>query len=88
MNSRDVIITPAPESKPSRAGIPLDVATVAVRMLEFLLILGTGSLAIIAVQETLSVAEIAVHLRVVFIMAIAFAVLAESLGCYDLDAQF
>ena len=88
MNSQDVNITPAPESKPSRAGIPLDVATVAVRILEFLLVLGTGSLAIIAVQQTLSVAEIAVHLRVVFIMAIAFAVLAESLGCYDLDAQF
>ena len=88
MNSQDVNITPAPKSKPSRAGIPLDVATVAVRILEFLLVLGTGSLAIIAVQQTLSVAEIAVHLRVVFIMAIAFAVLAESLGCYDLDAQF
>jgi polysaccharide biosynthesis protein PslA len=88
MNSQDVKMTPAPESKPSRAGIPLDVATVAVRILEFLLVLGTGSLAIIAVQESLSVAEIAVHLRVVFIMAIAFAVLAESLGCYDLDAQF
>lgn len=88
MNSQDVNITPANESRASRAGIPLDVATIAVRLLEFLLVLGTGSLAIIAVQDTLSVAEIAVHLRIVFIMAIAFAVLAESLGCYDLDAQF
>jgi Undecaprenyl-phosphate glucose phosphotransferase len=88
MNSQDVNISPADEGKASRAGIPLDVATIAVRLLEFLLVLGTGSLAIIAVNDTLDVAEIAVHLRVVFIMAIAFAVLAESLGCYDLDAQF
>jgi Undecaprenyl-phosphate glucose phosphotransferase len=88
MNSQDVNIIPDAERRASRAGIPLDVATIAVRLLEFLLVLVTGSLAIIAEHDALSGVEIAVHLRVVFIMAIAFAVLAESLGCYDLDAQF
>lgn len=88
MNSQDIRISPEAEGKASRAGIPLDVATVAVRLLEFLLVLLTGALAIAAAHDSLSVAEIAVHIRVVFITAIAFAVLSESLGCYDLDAQF
>ncbi len=88
MNTQDVNITPAVGHKPSRAGIPLDVATLAVRLLEFLVVLVTGSLAIIFAHDSLTAADIAVHLRVVFIMAIAFAVLGESLGCYDLDAQF
>jgi Undecaprenyl-phosphate glucose phosphotransferase len=88
MNAQDVNIAPETEFKASRAGIPLDVATIAVRLLEFVLVFATGALAIVAVSDTLSVAETAVHMRVVFITAIAFAVLAESLGCYDLDAQF
>jgi len=71
-----------------RAGLPLDIATFGVRLFEFLLVLGTGGLAVLAVNGVLSVAETTVHLRVVFITAIAFAVLSESLGCYDLDAQF
>lgn len=88
MNSQDIRISPEIEGKASRAGIPLDVATVAVRLLEFVLVLLTGALAIVAAHDSLSVADIAVHIRVVFITAIAFAVLSESLGCYDLDAQF
>jgi Undecaprenyl-phosphate glucose phosphotransferase len=88
MNSQDIRISPEIEGKASRAGIPLDVATIAVRVLEFLLVLVTGALAIILAQDSLSAADVAVHIRVVFITAIAFAVLSESLGCYDLDAQF
>ena len=88
MNSQDIKISPEVEGKASRAGIPLDVATIAVRLLEFLLVLVTGALAIAAAHDSLSIDDIAVHIRVVFITAIAFAVLSESLGCYDLDAQF
>ena len=85
---QDANIASARGDKVSRAGIPLDVATLAVRLLEFLVVAVTGSLAIIFARDSLSPADVAVHSRVVFIMAIAFAVLGESLGCYDLDAQF
>jgi Undecaprenyl-phosphate glucose phosphotransferase len=88
MNTQDANISPVAAHEVTRAGFPLDLATLAVRLLEFLLVLVTGSLAIMFAQDSLTSADIAVHLRVVFIMAIAFAVLAESLGCYDLDAQF
>ena len=96
MNNPEIHIKPAndrrgdsvADRKGDRAGVPLDVATIAIRLLEFMLVLATGSVAIVMAPETLSAADVAVHLRVVFIMAIAFAVLAESLGCYDLDAQF
>ena len=76
------------ERSADRAGLPLDVATFGVRILEFVVVLGSGALAILFAHDGLSAAEIAVHLRVVFITGIAFAVLAESLGAYDLDAQF
>jgi Undecaprenyl-phosphate glucose phosphotransferase len=71
-----------------RSGMPLGLAINAARVFELLLVFCSGVLAILTIDSELSAAEVAVHLRVVFITGIAFAVLAESLGCYDLDAQF
>ena len=88
MNDLHINLRPEADRQQDRAGLPLDVATFAVRVFEFLLVLATGGLAILIVHDGLTTDEITVHLRVVFIMAIAFAVLGESLGCYDLDAQF
>ncbi len=57
-------------------------------MFEFLAVLATGAAAISIVSDTLSEDAVAIYSRVVFVAAIAFGVLAEMLGCYDVDAQF
>ena len=85
MNDLGVNVEPV---APARRGVPLDIAIFASRVLELSLVLISGAIAILAINDQLSVIEVAEHLRVVFVMAIAFAVLAESFGCYDLDAQF
>ncbi len=82
--ARDVVTDDAK----SRPGVPLDLAIFCVRMLEFLTVLASGSVAVALVRDTLSTDVAVVYTRVVFVAAIAFGVLAESLGCYDIDAQF
>jgi Undecaprenyl-phosphate glucose phosphotransferase len=77
-----------PQRATDKPGVPLDIAIFAVRVLEFLVVLGTGALAIFLVRDTLSMEAVTAYTRVVFVAAIAFGVLAESLGCYDIDAQF
>lgn len=80
---------PESDAKSSdKPGVPLDLAIFCVRIVEFLAVLVSGALAVLIVDDALSVAEMAVYSRVVFIASIAFAVLAEMLGCYDIDAQF
>ena len=80
---------PDAESKPSdKPGVPLDLAIFCVRFIEFIAVLASGAIAVLIVGDTLTSAELAVHSRVVFIAGISFAVLAEMLGCYDIDAQF
>ncbi len=68
--------------------MPLDLAIFLVRLIEFLIVLATGAVAIWLVRDTLDPAETTTYARVVFVGSITFAVLAESLGCYDIDAQF
>jgi Undecaprenyl-phosphate glucose phosphotransferase len=81
-----------PEASPATAagkpGVPLDLAIFIVRLIEFLAVLATGVAAIAIVSDTLGNDAIAIYSRVVFVAAIAFGVLAEMLGCYDVDAQF
>ena len=88
MNDLGMKLEPATTTAPTRPGLPLDLAIFASRILEFTLVLISGAIAILVINDGLSTVDVAVHLRVVFITAIAFAVLAESFGCYDLDAQF
>ncbi|MFZ4688119.1 MAG: undecaprenyl-phosphate glucose phosphotransferase [Polymorphobacter sp.] len=71
-----------------KAGVPLDLAIFGVRMLEFLVVLATGALSTWVVRDTLFGDALTNYARVVFVAAIAFGVLAEMLGCYDIDAQF
>ncbi len=74
-----------PSAKP---GVPLDLAVFVIRLVEFLVVLGSGFAAIALLGIAPSPAMAAVYARVVLVAAIAYAVLAESLGCYDVDAQF
>lgn len=77
--------TPSPPDKP---GVPLDLAVFAIRVLEFLTVLVTGFIAVTVVRDTLVTDTAAFYTRVVIVAAIAYGVLGESLGCYDVDAQF
>ena len=74
-----------PADKP---GVPLDVAVFCVRMLEFIAVILSGVIAIAIIRDTLSQDTAALYTRVVIVAAIAYGVLGESLGCYDVDAQF
>ena len=78
----------APANAAGKPGVPLDFAIFLVRLIEFLAVLGTGAVAVVIVRDTLSDDAMAIYSRVVFVAAIAFGVLAEMLGCYDVDAQF
>lgn len=78
----------AEQAAPSKPGVPLDVAIFFIRLLEFFTVLGSGLLAIGLFEQTLAADSGTTYTRVVFVAAIAYGVLAESLGCYDIDAQF
>jgi Undecaprenyl-phosphate glucose phosphotransferase len=73
------------ERKP---GLPLELAVGMVRLLEFLLVIGTGLLIANILGEPGPYREGPVYGRVVMLAGIAFATLSETMGCYDLDAQF
>ena len=68
--------------------MPLDFAIFIVRIIEFLAVIATGAVAVFVARDTIGDYAIANYSRVVFVAAIAFGVLAEILGCYDIDAQF
>ena len=71
-----------------RAGLPLDVVVWTVRATEFAIVVVSGLLASGWFVESFADGETALYHRVVAITAMTFAVLAEALGCYDIDAQF
>ena len=78
---------PSPAEQARRPGVPLDLVILTVRIVEFALVLGSGLL----LSRTLSGIEDSlrdVYTRVIFVAAIAFAMLAETVGSYDIDAQF
>ncbi len=73
---------------PTKAGVPLGVAIFGVRAAEFILVVISGIVTVVLWSSVLEPSEIATYQRVVTVMAIAYAVLAETVGCYDIDAQF
>ena len=88
MNDMRVGIEGAAPVRPTRAGIPLDIVIWLVRAVEFLIVLGTGTL-ITSLRPDISGTDSAeVYSRVVFLASVAFAVLAETVGSYDIEAQF
>ena len=70
-----------------KAGIPLDIVVLTVRGVEFAVVILSGLLAIGWLVPPAAEAEV-VYSRIVFVAAIAFAVLAETVGSYDIEAQF
>jgi Undecaprenyl-phosphate glucose phosphotransferase len=77
-----------PSASVGKPGVPLDFAIFIVRLVELLTVLATGAVAVAIVRDLLTDEAVAIYARVVFVAAIAFGVLAEMLGCYDIDAQF
>ncbi len=73
---------------PHKRGVPLDLAIFAVRLFEFLVVALSGIVTIAVFADTVHPGGMVVYQRVVMVAAIAFAVLAETIGCYDIDAQF
>ncbi len=71
-----------------RQGVPLDYAIFGVRLIEFAAVVVTGFLGVALIGGTLNPETAALHSRVVSVAAIAYGVLGESLGAYDVDAQF
>jgi Undecaprenyl-phosphate glucose phosphotransferase len=72
----------------SKAGVPLDVAIFGTRVLEFLVVLVSGMVAVALARAILSNDQYVLHTRVVFIAAVIYGLAAELVGCYDVDAQF
>ena len=71
-----------------RAGIPLDAIVLAIRAIEFIVVIASGLIAIQLLVPSGGVAYDVVYSRIVFVGAVAFAVLAETVGSYDVEAQF
>ena len=89
MNSQNPIAPPAPEAAAIAGGpgVPLSLAILIVRMLEFLAV-GASGLWLIASAPTDLGYNDELYARITLIASLAFAVLAESLGSYDIEAQF
>ena len=82
MNPEGVIAARA-----SKAGIPLDAVILTVRTVEFVLVILSGTIAsALLVRPAIETGP--VYSRIVFVAAVAFAVLAETVGSYDIEAQF
>ncbi|WP_426163694.1 undecaprenyl-phosphate glucose phosphotransferase [Sandarakinorhabdus sp. DWP1-3-1] len=86
----DIQLQPRPPltKQGDKPGVPLDLAVFFVRLLEFVTVLVSGALATALVRDTLTPDSAGLYSRVVVVAAIAYGVLGESLGCYDVDAQF
>ncbi len=79
---------PPVTTQSDKPGVPLDLAVFFVRLLEFATVIISGAIATALVRDTLTPDSAGLYSRVVVVAAIAYGVLGESLGCYDVDAQF
>ena len=79
---------PPATTQTDKPGVPLDLAVFFVRLLEFATVIISGAIATALVRDTLTTDSAGLYSRVVVVAAIAYGVLGESLGCYDVDAQF
>ncbi len=71
-----------------RAGIPIDLVILAVRLVEFLSVMLAGAIALYLWAERIDVADVADYARVILAGSLIFALVAEIIGSYDVDAQF
>jgi Undecaprenyl-phosphate glucose phosphotransferase len=89
MNSQRPVPVPLPPltAADRGPGMPLGLAIMLVRLLEFLVV-GMAGLLLLSFGTFELDGNRAIYGRVTLIAALAFAVLAESLGSYDIEAQF
>lgn len=94
MNSQQPLLTvpPAKTAQPHAAvdrgpGFPLGIAIFLVRLWEFLVV-GVVGLVLLAYGGFDADANLVLYTRVTLIAALALAVMAESVGAYDIEAQF
>ena len=78
---------PTPASVADHAGIPLDGVVLIERVVEFIVVVATGLGTIAALVPPEAQVDV-IYSRIVLVGAIAFAVLAETVGSYDVEAQF
>lgn len=70
-----------------RAGIPLDAIVLTIRAVEFIVVVISGLVAVQLLVPPDAPYDV-VYSRIVLVGAVAFAVLAETVGSYDVEAQF
>ncbi|WP_419815067.1 undecaprenyl-phosphate glucose phosphotransferase [Glacieibacterium sp.] len=87
---RKLDTTPAVPLVPGadKPGLPLDVVVWTVRAVEFGVVLISGLVTTGYFIDVIGPLDVASYHRIVMLAAVAFAVLAETIGCYDIDAQF
>jgi hypothetical protein len=78
----------AAASSQAGPGVPLELAVMIIRIVEFGLALGSGFLTITLLDLGLDGATAAVYGRTILLGGLCFALLSETMGAYDLDAQF
>ncbi len=89
--NRQQVISPVPPQTAGGAGrgpgVPLSLAVLVMRAAEFMAVGGFGLWLVGAVPIDLG-SFVELHTRITLIASLAFAVMAETLGAYDVEAQF
>ncbi|MFQ3595946.1 MAG: undecaprenyl-phosphate glucose phosphotransferase [Sphingomonadaceae bacterium] len=75
-----------PEVREAR--VPLDLIVLITRILEFLMVLGSGAIALYLWGDIIPARDLPDYLRVILGAGLFFALISEIVGAYDLDAQF
>jgi Undecaprenyl-phosphate glucose phosphotransferase len=90
VNSVEQKVAAAASTLPSASGVsvPIDLAILSSRIIEFLMVLAGGAIALYLWSEFIPAARLPDYLRVILGAALFFALIAEIVGAYDLDAQF
>ncbi|WP_448577545.1 undecaprenyl-phosphate glucose phosphotransferase [Thermaurantiacus sp.] len=72
----------------SSAAVPLDLILLSIRFLEILLVLAGGVVALYLWGDLIPGSQLGDYLRVIAASALFFALIAEVVGAYDVDALF
>jgi len=76
------------EATQTRPGVPLELAIALLRLIEFGIVVISGFAVAWLLGEPRGAMSAQGYSRVILLAAIVFATLAETMGCYDVDAQF
>lgn len=68
--------------------LPIDFMVFMIRVIEFLIVLGSGAVALYLWSEVIAISALSDYLRVILGGGLLFGLIAEVVGTYDLDAQF